>query len=346
MNVHYDSSRPARLQALAYTQGADIHVAPGQEQHLAHEAWHTVQQMQGRVKPTMQAKGMSINDDVCLEREADVMGARARRLKPQRVPRKESSVASNLQPPVQRMAAAKVPLQQTGGTCGLYSLGMAISGVDSTVKNEVSIAPLMTDILTQAVEVGTFVGEYMDADNLSEVASKVGYSSKVVDFGDESDMKSKLQATGSDGVLMGYSAFEPRQLSTQGFKGLENFQHLFSHWSVVEAMNNNELDVRDPGSPKTVKKMDVGDFYRYNQAAYHASGKFDFGEFESKVVPIVGQSVSDLRTLFERQLPTGVTPKGTHAALPTPLPSVTLNLKGKIVTVGKKSSSSSSGSKK
>jgi hypothetical protein len=33
--------------------------------------------MQGRVEPTMQAQGVSINDDEGLEREADVMGARA-----------------------------------------------------------------------------------------------------------------------------------------------------------------------------------------------------------------------------------------------------------------------------
>ncbi|MDJ0844492.1 eCIS core domain-containing protein [Crocosphaera sp.] len=74
VRVHYNSPKPAQLQALAYTQGTDIHVAPGQEQHLPHEAWHVVQQMQGRVKPTMQMKGVQINDDEGLEREADVMG--------------------------------------------------------------------------------------------------------------------------------------------------------------------------------------------------------------------------------------------------------------------------------
>jgi len=77
VNVHYNSSQPAQLQALAYTQGTDIHVGPGQERHLAHEAWHVVQQKQGRVLPTLQAKGMAINDDPALEREADVMGERA-----------------------------------------------------------------------------------------------------------------------------------------------------------------------------------------------------------------------------------------------------------------------------
>src|ERR1700744_4241511 len=52
VQVHYNSPKPAQLNALAYAQGADIHVAPGQDRHLAHEAWHIVQQRQGRVGPT------------------------------------------------------------------------------------------------------------------------------------------------------------------------------------------------------------------------------------------------------------------------------------------------------
>ncbi len=75
VNVHYNSAQPAQLQALAYAQGSDIHIASGQERHLPHEAWHVVQQAQGRVKPTTQMKsGVSVNDDPGLEREADLMG--------------------------------------------------------------------------------------------------------------------------------------------------------------------------------------------------------------------------------------------------------------------------------
>jgi Domain of unknown function (DUF4157) len=77
VKVHYNSSRPAHLEALAYAQGTDIHVAPGQEQNLPHEAWHVVQQKQGRVQPTMQLQGTAINDDAGLEHEADVMGQEA-----------------------------------------------------------------------------------------------------------------------------------------------------------------------------------------------------------------------------------------------------------------------------
>jgi hypothetical protein len=76
--VHYNSPRPAQLNAFAYAQGANIHVAPGQEKHLPHEAWHVAQQKQGRVKATMQLKeAVPVNDDAGLEQEADSMGAKA-----------------------------------------------------------------------------------------------------------------------------------------------------------------------------------------------------------------------------------------------------------------------------
>jgi len=80
VKVHRNSDKPAQLQAHAYAQGSDIHLGPGQEKHLPHEAWHVVQQKQGRVKPTMQMKEkVNINDDSVLEKEADVMGEKANR---------------------------------------------------------------------------------------------------------------------------------------------------------------------------------------------------------------------------------------------------------------------------
>lgn len=103
VRVHRNSDRPADLQAHAFAQGTDIHLAPGQEQHLPHEAWHVVQQMQGRVRPTMQLKdGVGINDDRGLEREADVMGARALQQpavdRPGRAGQPQRSAGNALQP--------------------------------------------------------------------------------------------------------------------------------------------------------------------------------------------------------------------------------------------------------
>lgn len=83
VKVHYNSAKPAQLNAHAYAQGTDIHIASGQEKHLPHEAWHVVQQKQGRVRPTTMMKAkVPINDDQVLEKEADEMGARALQMKP------------------------------------------------------------------------------------------------------------------------------------------------------------------------------------------------------------------------------------------------------------------------
>lgn len=78
VKVHYNSTEPASMDALGYAQGDNIHLAPGQEQHLPHELWHVVQQSQGRAS----ASGASINGDLIntdpgLEREAATMGERA-----------------------------------------------------------------------------------------------------------------------------------------------------------------------------------------------------------------------------------------------------------------------------
>jgi len=37
VKVHYNSDKPGQLQAHAYAQGTDIHIASGQEKHLPHE---------------------------------------------------------------------------------------------------------------------------------------------------------------------------------------------------------------------------------------------------------------------------------------------------------------------
>ncbi|MCG8418541.1 MAG: DUF4157 domain-containing protein [Proteobacteria bacterium] len=83
----YEGPRSETLGARAYTQGTDVHFAPGQyrpgspsgQELLGHELAHVVQQRQGRVAVTTQAKGVAINDDTALEKEADELGARAAR---------------------------------------------------------------------------------------------------------------------------------------------------------------------------------------------------------------------------------------------------------------------------
>ena len=80
VRVFRNAGEPARLGAGAYARGNEIYLGPGQERHLPHEAWHVVQQKQGRVRSTAEIQGQAVNDAPELEREADRMGSRAQRL--------------------------------------------------------------------------------------------------------------------------------------------------------------------------------------------------------------------------------------------------------------------------
>lgn len=71
VRVHYQSDKPIQLQALAYTQGNQVYIAPGQERHLPHELGHVLQQKRGNVQPTGFLNGLPVNDSPALEREAD-----------------------------------------------------------------------------------------------------------------------------------------------------------------------------------------------------------------------------------------------------------------------------------
>jgi hypothetical protein len=110
VHVHRNSTRPAQMQAEAFAQGRDIHLAPGQDRHLPHEAWHVVQQRQGRVRPTGQVGQQALNDDPRLEREADTMGAKALQMKP--APTRNARAAHAALGPVQRKGGRREVLAQ------------------------------------------------------------------------------------------------------------------------------------------------------------------------------------------------------------------------------------------
>jgi len=71
VQVYYNSEKPDKLAAYAYTQGNKIYLGPGQEHHLLHELGHVIQQKKGPVKPTTKLNCVDINDDPRLEQEAD-----------------------------------------------------------------------------------------------------------------------------------------------------------------------------------------------------------------------------------------------------------------------------------
>ncbi|MEB3293717.1 MAG: DUF4157 domain-containing protein [Synechococcales bacterium] len=99
VRVHYNSPQPARIAAHAYTQGTDIHLAPGQEQQIAHEVWHVVQQAQGRVHPTNPGSQNAVTIDRPLEQEADRMGSQIAQAATQPMLSPPAPLAQNRIPP-------------------------------------------------------------------------------------------------------------------------------------------------------------------------------------------------------------------------------------------------------
>ncbi|MBK6371858.1 MAG: DUF4157 domain-containing protein [Saprospiraceae bacterium] len=89
VNIHSDSKSATDAGALAYTQGNDIHFAPGQydpssqsgQELLGHELTHVQQQREGRVQANNEVNGMPLNDDKGLEAEADEGGRMAVQMK-------------------------------------------------------------------------------------------------------------------------------------------------------------------------------------------------------------------------------------------------------------------------
>lgn len=73
VRVHYNSPKPATMQALAYTQGNQVYVGSGNEKFLGHELGHVVQQKYGLVEPTTMINGQPANDSPHLEKQADRM---------------------------------------------------------------------------------------------------------------------------------------------------------------------------------------------------------------------------------------------------------------------------------
>ncbi|MDE6699805.1 MAG: DUF4157 domain-containing protein [Acetatifactor sp.] len=69
VRIHYNSAEPAKLNALAYTQGRNIYLGSGQEKHLPHELGHVIQQKRGKVPVNRWLNGFPSN---IVQRKMDV----------------------------------------------------------------------------------------------------------------------------------------------------------------------------------------------------------------------------------------------------------------------------------
>ncbi len=86
VNIQKNSQEAVDLNARAFTKGDSVHFAPGEfnpnsekgKNLVGHEFAHVTQQRSGVVKPTsVMGKGLILNDDKELEREADIFGEKA-----------------------------------------------------------------------------------------------------------------------------------------------------------------------------------------------------------------------------------------------------------------------------
>ncbi|MEM1207381.1 MAG: DUF4157 domain-containing protein [Acidobacteriota bacterium] len=156
-----ESDAASRLGANAFTQGDTVHFAPGKfsptsppgQELIGHELAHVVQQRQGRVRPTLEARGVPINADPSLEAEADRAGRAA----------------------VRGGAAAEGPVSPTASVSG--GMGPAVIQGDfaiaPTAANPV-VAPLTPQQVTDAIAFGQ--AAFTDADELAEVRDVLGVS--------------------------------------------------------------------------------------------------------------------------------------------------------------------------
>ncbi|HYJ30913.1 MAG TPA: DUF4157 domain-containing protein, partial [Allosphingosinicella sp.] len=152
--VHRNSAEPARLGAAAFTRGNEIHLASRQEGHLPHEAWHVVQQKQGRVAATFRVGGFPVNDDSGLEREAD---AATRLLQSPAAPRPLKSARTGAAAPIQRVLiyGTDVKPDAAGKNLKLFdaSLDAIISAQDDDVANNPACLLAKVTVINQKLEV-------------------------------------------------------------------------------------------------------------------------------------------------------------------------------------------------
>ena len=176
VRVHLNSPLPAQINALAFTQGSDIHVSPGQQAHLPHEAWHVVQQAQGRVRPTLQTKSrLAVNDDAALEQEADRMGAQAMALKAS-----NSAASAALRPASPRTEVAQAKNLKQAGLAASFSddgkrdLVSDKREVNLYVKKDDTKAANKVDAIKKAAALNAQVGVAVDgyAENTLRIRKK------------------------------------------------------------------------------------------------------------------------------------------------------------------------------
>ena len=158
VRVHYNSDKPAQFHALAYTQGAQIYIGPGQERSLSHELGHVIQQKAGRVRPTRWIRGQPVNDQPELEREAG-----------------RAPVQCMQAPALWGVIQMYLPVlpRQRGNNCGYHALARAIYALNKDkFPDQFSENNLEIQLTTYAINKGySVIGEAFDPFILAKVGN-------------------------------------------------------------------------------------------------------------------------------------------------------------------------------
>lgn len=233
VRVHYNSSKPAQLRALAYTRGTQVYIGPGHEGSLRHELGHVIQQKSGRVRPTRWIGGLPVNDQPEMERDADRIAV-------------QCMAAPAVWGVIQR-DLEETP-EQMGSNCGYHALARALrkfvpSGSGATIDKK----DLELFLTSHAIEKGfSVIGEAFDPAALAYVGNSfctlynIPAKCTVRKFVDADELNDILSTT--TGVILfpyfpnlnyiGADYFKPSNNPTSK----EN-----AHWSAI--------DVRPPASP-------------------------------------------------------------------------------------------------
>ena len=271
VSVHRNSDKPAQLQAHAYAQGTDVHLAPGQEKHLPHELGHVVQQKQGRVAPTVQLKGqVAINDSTVLEKEADMLGAKAKSLGASaevsqlKAVEEEEPVQGKFVGTAQRKAAEEEEVLQ-----GKFVQGNVAQLVKPT-KTEIAggLAKESVELAGTAGDVSGLVG-----DTMGEISGDGSFVNLIK--GQESE------ATASEGVGLDSDA---QGIAGQALGGLTTLADLIEKGTAFWKDKNWET-----GADLMISAAESANYVLETLASHDAMGE----------IPLLGPAIAGFKTGLE-----------------------------------------------
>lgn len=233
VRVHYNSDKPAQFHALAYTQGDQIYIGPGQERSLSHELGHVIQQKAGRVRPTRWIRGQPVNDQPELEREAD-----------------RAPVQCMQAPALWGVIQMYLPVlpRQRGNNCGYHALARAIYALcQNKFTNQFTENNLEIQLTTYAIEHGySAIGEAFDPFALAEVGNSFCHDIIcTVHIFDESTLDTIQRDIQSGNIvfLVPYFPAEHSQEPTNNTAKKEN-----AHWCVIGKGDNGLLELCEGNS--------------------------------------------------------------------------------------------------